>query len=73
MKEHTIVVVMANAVYAGASIYATDILISREVFYGQKFGLTFQLLFVVMNQMLGFGLGGGSEVVGLACGDDLPE
>lgn len=38
MKEHAIVVVMANAGYAGASIYATDILISQEVFYGQKFG-----------------------------------
>lgn len=38
MKEHAIVVVMANAGYAGASIYATDILISQQVFYGQSFG-----------------------------------
>ncbi|TGO65624.1 hypothetical protein BOTNAR_0076g00180 [Botryotinia narcissicola] len=58
MKEHAIVVVMANAGYGGASIYATDILISQQVFYGQSFGWAFQLLFAVTNQMLGFGLAG---------------
>lgn len=37
-KEHTIIVCMANAGYAGSAIYATDVLISQSVFYGQNFG-----------------------------------
>lgn len=38
MKEHTIIVVMANAAYARSVIYATDVLVSQQVFYGQNFG-----------------------------------
>jgi OPT family oligopeptide transporter len=38
MKEHTIIVVMANASFAGGAAYATDILLAQEVFYGQFFG-----------------------------------
>lgn len=38
IKEHTIIVVMANAGYAGGAIYATDVLVSQIVFYGQNFG-----------------------------------
>lgn len=38
MKEHTIIVVMANASFAGGAAYATDILLAQEVFYGQYFG-----------------------------------
>ena len=57
-KEHAIIVVMANAAYAGSAIYATDVLVSQRVFYGQDFGWGFQLLFAVTNQMLGYGLAG---------------
>lgn len=57
-KEHTIIVVMANAAYAGGAIYATDVLVSPQVFYGQSFGWAFQILFAVTNQMLGYGLAG---------------
>lgn len=49
MKEHAIVIVMANAGYAGASIYATDILISQEVFYGQKFGYVSCLIVLLFS------------------------
>lgn len=38
IKEHTIIVVMANAGYANGAIYATDVLVSQMVFYGQNFG-----------------------------------
>jgi hypothetical protein len=38
MKEHTIIVVMANASFAGGVAYATDILLAQEQFYGQFFG-----------------------------------
>lgn len=38
MKEHTIIVVMANASFGGGAAYATDILLAQEVFYGQYFG-----------------------------------
>jgi hypothetical protein len=38
MKEHTIIVVMANASFAGGAAYATDILLAQEVFYKQFFG-----------------------------------
>jgi hypothetical protein len=57
-KEHAIIVVMANAAYGGSAIYATDVLVSQRVFYGQDFGWGFQLLFAVTNQMLGYGLAG---------------
>lgn len=57
-KEHTVIVVMANAAYAGGALYATDVLVSQQVFYGQNFGWAFQLLFAITNQMLGYGLAG---------------
>ncbi|KHJ34530.1 putative small oligopeptide opt family [Erysiphe necator] len=57
-KEHAIIVCMANAGYAGSAIYATDVLISQSVFYGQNFGWMFQLLFAITNQMIGYGLAG---------------
>lgn len=57
-KEHAIIVCMANAGYAGSAIYATDVLISQTVFYGQNFGWMFQLLFAITNQMIGYGLAG---------------
>ena len=58
MKEHTIIVVMANASFAGGVAYATDILLAQEVFYGQYFGWGFQMLLVITTQMIGFGMAG---------------
>jgi hypothetical protein len=34
---------MVNAAYAGSAIYATDVLVSWQVFYGQNFGLVSSL------------------------------
>jgi hypothetical protein len=42
-KEHAVITVMANAAYAGSAIYATDVLVSQQVFYGQNFGLVSSL------------------------------
>lgn len=58
MKEHTIIVVMANASFAGGVAYATDILLAQEQFYGQFFGWGFQILLVTTTQMIGFGMAG---------------
>ncbi len=58
IKEHTIIVAMANASFGGGQAYATDILLAQEVFYGQHFGWAFQMLLVITTQMLGFGLAG---------------
>jgi hypothetical protein len=38
MKEHTIIVVMANAAYGNGAAYSFDTLVAQEVFYGQNFG-----------------------------------
>lgn len=58
VKEHTIIVVMANASFAGGVAYATDILLVQEIFYKQSFGWGFQMLLVITSQMIGFGLAG---------------
>jgi OPT family small oligopeptide transporter len=57
-KEHTIIVVMANASFAGGVAYATDIILAQEVFYKQFFGWGYQLLLVCTTQMIGFGMAG---------------
>lgn len=57
-KEHTIIVIMANASFGGTTAYSTDVLLAQEVFYGQKFGWGYQLLLTITCQMLGLGLAG---------------
>lgn len=56
MKEHSIIVVMANVSYSVA--YATDIILAQVVFYKQNFGIIFQLLIVISTQSLGYGIAG---------------
>lgn len=56
MKEHSIIVVMANVSYSVA--YATDIILAQVVFYKQNFGILFQLLIVISTQSLGYGIAG---------------
>ena len=58
VKEHCIIVVMANASMAGGVAYATDILLAQEVFYKQFFGWGYQMCLVISSQCLGFGLAG---------------
>lgn len=58
MKEHCIIVIMANASFGGTTAYSTDVLLAQEVYYGQKFGWGYQLLLTITCQMLGFGMAG---------------
>lgn len=57
-KEHTIIVIMANATFGGGAAYSTDVLLAQIVHYGQNFGWGFQLLMTISTQMLGFGIAG---------------
>lgn len=57
-KEHTLVVIMANATFGGGAAYATDVLLAQRAFYGQKFGWAFEIFMCISTQMLGFGMAG---------------
>ncbi|EPS31607.1 Sexual differentiation process protein isp4 [Penicillium oxalicum] len=57
-KEHTLVVIMANATFGGGAAYATDVLLAQRAFYKQKFGWAFEIFMCISTQMLGFGLAG---------------
>ncbi|PLB38868.1 small oligopeptide transporter, OPT family [Aspergillus candidus] len=57
-KEHTMVVIMANATFAGGAAYATDVLLAQRAFYGQHFGWAFEIFMCISTQMLGFGFAG---------------
>ena len=56
VKEHTVVVVMANVSLGTA--YATDIILAQVTFFKQDFGILFQLLLVITSQSLGYGIAG---------------
>jgi OPT family oligopeptide transporter len=56
IKEHTVISVMANIVVYGA--YATDLLLSQELFYGKKFGYLYEILICLGSQLMGYSLGG---------------
>ncbi|MCJ1278809.1 hypothetical protein MMC21_006627 [Puttea exsequens] len=58
MKEHTVIVVMANVNVAGGVAYATDTITAQVGFYGQNFGWGFNLLLCISTQMIGYGLAG---------------
>ncbi|KAI0419524.1 OPT family small oligopeptide transporter [Xylaria grammica] len=57
-KEHVVIVAMSNAAYGGGVLYATDVLIAQQVFYGQNFGWGFQILFGITTLCTGYGLAG---------------
>lgn len=57
-KEHAIIVIMANATFAGGAAYATDILLAQRAFYKQRFGWPFEIFLCISNQMIGFGMAG---------------
>ena len=58
VKEHALVVIMANVSFGGGAAYATDILLAQNRFYKQDFGWGFDLLAIWSTQCIGFGLGG---------------
>lgn len=56
IKEHVCITVMANVVVGGA--YATDVLLSQQIFYGQTISYGYQILVCLSSQIIGFSLGG---------------
>lgn len=58
IKEHTLIVIMANVSFGGGAAYATDILLAQNRFYSQDFGWGFDLLAIWSTQCIGFALGG---------------
>ncbi len=58
LKEHTVIVMMANVSIQGGVAYATDVLLAQQVFYKQNFGWGFAMLLVITTQCIGFGMAG---------------
>lgn len=59
IKEHVLITVMTNASYGGSGVlYATDVLVAQNFFYGQNFGWGFGLLFGITTLCTGYGLAG---------------
>lgn len=56
IKEHSVIVVMANVSFGVA--YATDIILAQVSFYGQNFGIFFQLILTITTQSFGYGIAG---------------
>ncbi|KAF2453513.1 OPT family small oligopeptide transporter [Lineolata rhizophorae] len=56
VKEHAVIIVMASVSFSQA--YATDIIIAQDKFYGQNFGIGFQILLMVTTQSIGYGIAG---------------
>ena len=59
VKEHVIIVAMANAAFGGGTGYFIDTVVTVEKFYNlPSFGWGFYILFAISTQCLGFGLAG---------------
>lgn len=61
VKEHVIIVAMANASFGGGAGYFIDTVVTLRKFYGfdtSQFGWGFNSLFALSTQCLGFGLAG---------------
>ncbi|KXS97602.1 hypothetical protein AC578_5748 [Pseudocercospora eumusae] len=59
VKEHVIIVAMANAAFGGGTGYFVDTVVSLQKFYHiSNFGWGFNILFAFSTQCLGFGLAG---------------
>lgn len=57
-KEHTLIVIMANASFGGGAGYFTDTIMAQQGFYGQDFGWGFGILLALSTQCTGFGIAG---------------
>ena len=58
MKEHTIIVVMANASFGQGQAYSTDTLLAQRAFYKQNLGWGFALMLTLSTQMMGYSIAG---------------
>lgn len=61
IKEHTIIVVMANCTFGGGAAYATDTLLAQRAFYGQNLGWGFDILLCLSTQIVGYGIAGAAR------------
>ncbi|PWN33125.1 small oligopeptide transporter [Meira miltonrushii] len=58
MKEHTIIVIMANATFASGAAYGTDIITAQRAFYNQRYGWPFEIFVTMTTMAMGFGMAG---------------
>lgn len=58
VKEHVVIVCMSNAAYGGGALYATDVIIAQQVWYGQYFGWGWQMLLGITTLCTGYGIAG---------------
>lgn len=59
IKEHVIIVAMANAAFGGGTGYFVDTVVSLQKFYNiNSLGWGFNILFALSTQCLGFGIAG---------------
>jgi OPT family oligopeptide transporter len=64
VKEHVIIVAMANAAFGGGPAYFIDTVVSLKKFYNfdtSQFGWGFNILFALSTQCIGFGLAGSAR------------
>lgn len=55
-KEHTVITVMARIVENGA--FASDLLLSQQLFYKQDFGYGYEVMVCLSTQLMGYGIAG---------------
>ncbi|KAK8430960.1 OPT family small oligopeptide transporter [Phyllosticta citricarpa] len=55
-KEHCCVYISSNVSFGFA--FATDVIVEQSQFYGQKLGITYQILLTISTQVLGYALAG---------------
>ena len=58
LKEHGLIVIMANAAFGSGAGYFTDTLVAQRGFYGQNFGWGFNIMLAFTTQCIGFGIAG---------------
>ncbi|KAL9109139.1 MAG: hypothetical protein Q9227_006230 [Pyrenula ochraceoflavens] len=58
IKEHTLIVVMANASFGTGVAYFTDTVVVQRAFYNNDLGWGFNILLALTTQVTGFGLAG---------------
>ncbi|KAF9455137.1 OPT-domain-containing protein, partial [Macrolepiota fuliginosa MF-IS2] len=56
IKEHVCITVMANVVVGGA--YATDVILTQRVFYGQQLSFGYQIMITLSSQLIGYSMAG---------------
>ncbi|KAF2761295.1 OPT-domain-containing protein [Pseudovirgaria hyperparasitica] len=55
-KEHACVYISSNVSFGFA--FATDVIVEQTMFYGQKLGITYQILLTISTQVLGYAMAG---------------